>query len=127
MSAQAERELRRDIRRAFGQAALDTIENQADAITALGQRLTTYADSCEQRLAQIAQRQKVDESRYPRCEACGNRQHYVIEVDEMVCDVCTHAKANALRFEQQAELITAWACFQQRTWWERLRWIVTGR
>lgn len=35
--------------------------------------------------------------------------------------------ADQLTVKMLVEFTTDWACFRQRTFWQRLRWLVTGR
>lgn len=56
MSASAAKEMRRDIRRALGPVALETLDAQADAIRALDMRLRTLAIDHTQRIALLEER-----------------------------------------------------------------------
>lgn len=121
MSHATEMRVRRDIRRALGPAALDTIDKHAEAIGSV-----TAAVESDKRL---------------RCEFCSNQRHFRSELGTYRCAVCDlRTRLNNVEesAEQGSERIwaslttsrgtidvhTAILC---RGFWGRLRWLFTGR
>lgn len=106
MSAQAEKVLRRDLRRAVGAEAIGVIDHNAKALAALQKQIgLQYAPEIDEWLS--------------------SSDRYLLRITSR-----NYEDLEALIEGQGARignLMAAHTGFTGRTFWQRLRWLVTGR
>lgn len=116
MSAQAEKVLRRDLRRAMGEQAIGVIDHNAKLLAQLQKDVSSVANSIHHARADH-QRLEIN---LAKCGAMA----YDIQTDTWPSPLAEELRDHGARL---GNLMSAHVGFTTRTFWQRLRWLVRGR